>query len=109
MAQSTKSSETVEQMAERLSDAFSSDRYRNGWSATIRMLRGRGYSDQQVEAIIRSKWTRWAGDHSGKRYGQVTASDLATLIDSTINRKGRRWWDREVRDLVAGTFTGEQA
>lgn len=96
--------ETVEQMAERLSDAYSTDRYRDGWRATVRMLRGRGYSDREVEAIIRSKWTRWAGDHSNKAYGRITASDLAALIDITIQQRGQRWWDREVRTLVAGTF-----
>lgn len=101
--------ESHAQMAERLSDAFSTDRYRDGWTATVRMLRARGYSDKQAEAIIRSKWTRWAGDHSGKPYGRVTASDLAALIDITVRNKGERWWNSEVSDLVAGTFTGEQA
>lgn len=104
MAKSNGTRETVEQMAERLSDAFSTDRHRGEWTASIRMLRQRGYSDQQVEAIIRSKWTRWAGDHSNKPYGRVTASDLAALIDVTVASKGQRWWKREVRSLVAGTF-----
>jgi hypothetical protein len=77
--------ETVAELAERLSDAYSTDSYRNGWSGCIRMLRKRGYTDANIEAILRSKWTRWAGDHSDKRYGYYTSMDLARFLDSDSN------------------------
>jgi hypothetical protein len=72
----------VKALAERLSGAYSTDRYRNGWSGCIRMLIKRGYTEAQIEAIIRSKWTRWAADGSEKRYGQVTSTDLARFLDT---------------------------
>ncbi len=72
--------ETIEQFAERLSNAYSTDRYRNEWRPSIRALRRAGYDDRQIEAIIRSKWTRWAADHSDNRYGRVTAKDLMAFV-----------------------------
>lgn len=52
----------VRALALRLENAYSTDRYRNGWSGCVRMLLKRGYNEAQIEAIIRSKWTRWAAD-----------------------------------------------
>ena len=75
-------------------------RYAGGWSASIRMLRKRGYDDRQIEAIIRSKWTRWAGDCSNKDYGRVTSADLARFLDDPRNECTLE----EVNLLVAGTF-----
>jgi hypothetical protein len=77
----------VIEFAEELSDAYSADRYKNGFGACIKMLRKRGYDDRQIEAILRSKWTRWAGDGSEHRYGQCTASDLAKFLDSFKDRE----------------------
>ena len=76
---------TVAEFAEELADAYSTDNYRNGWSGSIRMLRARKFDDQEIEAIIRSKWTRWACDSSDKRYGQNTSSDLARFLDTMPN------------------------
>jgi hypothetical protein len=72
----------IKAFAEELSDAYSSDRYRGGFSGCIRMLRKRGYNDREIEAILRSKWTRWAGDSSDNRYGYCTSGDLARFLDS---------------------------
>lgn len=72
----------VRALALRLENAYSTDRYRNGWSGCVRMLLKRGYNEAQIEAIIRSKWTRWAADGSAKRYGQVTSADLARFLDT---------------------------
>lgn len=86
--------------AEELADAFSTDRYRGGWGGCISMLRKRGYSDRQIEAIIRSKWPRWAGDMSDRAYGQLTSTDLAKFLDTMPAQKR----SDAVLDLVAGTF-----
>jgi hypothetical protein len=72
---------TDEELAKKLSDAYSTHRYRNGWINCIRMLRKREYTEDQIETIIRSKLTRWAGDASDNRYGFYSANDLARYID----------------------------
>jgi hypothetical protein len=89
----------IKDFAEELADAYSTNRYKGGWAASIRMLRGRGFNDRQIEAIIRSKWTRWAGDASGKAYGHVTSADLSRFLDSQKDLQ------REVEYLTEGTFS----
>lgn len=69
------------ELAQKLSDAYSTKCYRNGWINCVRMLRKRGYDDDQIEVIIRSKVTRWAGDNSTNRYGSCSANDLAKYMD----------------------------
>lgn len=90
----------VKQFAEELSTAYSTANYAGGWSASIKMLRRRGYTDQQIEAIIRSKWTRWAGDASNKMYGKVTSADLARFLDDPRNEIS----PARVDELVRETF-----
>lgn len=70
----------IKQFAEELSDAYSTDRYRNGWNGCIKMLRSWSYSDKQIEAVIRSKWTRWAADASKNGYGYATSKDLCRFF-----------------------------
>lgn len=88
----------IKAFAEELSNSYSTNRYRNGWSGCIRMLRKRGYDDRQIEAIIRSKWTRWAVDASDHDYGRVNSADLARYLDSIKNLT------RELDDLTRETF-----
>lgn len=71
----------VKGLAAQLEGAYSTDRYRNGWAGCVRMLVKRGYTAPQIEAIIRSKWTRWAADASASRYGHATGADLARFLD----------------------------
>lgn len=91
---------TPQQLAEQLETAYSTDRYRGGWLSCVKMLRKRGYSDREIEAIIRSKHTRWAGDASSSRYGYVNSADLARYID----KHSKDEWTKEVAELVAQTF-----
>ena len=88
----------LKEFNEQLQDAYSTDNYNGTWIPCIKMLRKRGYDDLQVEAIIRSKWTRWAADGSNKRYGRVNSADLARFLD------GQKNLAVEVADLVKGTF-----
>lgn len=66
-------------------DAYSFSAYGSkNWLACIEMLAARGYDIRQVEAILRSKWSRWAADaHQGR--GNATASDLERFIDNPRN------------------------
>jgi hypothetical protein len=77
----------IKELAEELADAYSTDSYKGGWSGCVRMLRKRGYSDHQIEAIVRSKWTRWAGDFSDRPYGYRTSTDLASFLDSMKDKE----------------------
>jgi hypothetical protein len=89
----------VEQLADKTSDAYSYDRYgAKGWRSCIKMLLRRGFDERAIEAIMRSKWTRWAGDQSNKPYGRVTSADLARFINSDQNL------ERSVAQLVTETF-----
>jgi hypothetical protein len=91
-------------VAERTADAFSWDTYgESGWRASCRMLARRGYSAREIEAIMRSKWTRWAGDHASKS-DRVNSQDLARFIDASYADPVKR--AAEVAELVAGTFCG---
>ena len=52
----------VRDLAVRTADAYSADRYAS-WVACARLLvTVRGYSLREAEAILRSKWMRWAAD-----------------------------------------------
>lgn len=94
-----KTSEIVA-LSGRLSDAYSYDRYGSkGWTACVRLLAKRGYDAREIEAIMRSKWTRWAGDMSNKPYGKCNSADLARFLD-----KGQGISASEVADLVRETF-----
>ena len=85
-------------IAERCSDAYSVGRYRS-WSAVAKMLARRGFDAREIEAILRSKWTRWAADWShNPRYGQATAADLDRFLNTDHNLQ------QSVRALVAETF-----
>lgn len=81
---------TVEDFARKLSDAYSTGRYHNGWIPSIKALRRLKYSDKEIEAIIRSKWTRWAADESSERYGYVSAKTLVRYLNDPRNNCARK-------------------
>lgn len=91
-------------LAEKTADSYSFDRYRS-WESVVALLVARGYTPREVEAIVRSKWTRWAADQHGGRYGTVPAKALGVMLDS-MKESDRA---REVAQLVAETFPGEDA
>jgi hypothetical protein len=72
---------TDQQLADKLQDAHSTSRYKDGWLDCVKALRQRGYTDFKIEWIIRSKLTRWAADVSYHTDGNVTAEDLLHYID----------------------------
>ena len=97
-------SKSSTQLARELSDAYSTPNYRGGWLGCVRMLRRRGYNDEQIECIIRSKWTRWATDMASRPYGRHTSSDLARFLDS-MNPRLRDGGLREMIDDVRHAAT----
>lgn len=62
-----KTSTAARQLATRTEDAYSADRYAN-WTAVADKLLRAGYDEKQAEAIMRSKWTRWAADADSQKH-----------------------------------------
>jgi hypothetical protein len=56
----------INALAERTADAYYASNYGKHWRPIIRWLGEKGWSEQEVEAIVRSKYMRWANDHSGR-------------------------------------------
>ncbi len=49
-------------------DAYSYDRYgSNAWLATAKWMAKQGLNEQEIEAMLRSKHTRWAMDAAGDK------------------------------------------
>ncbi len=63
---------------------YSEDNYKD-WAEVAQYLLNCGYSMVQVEAIMRSKWTRWAADMSDNAYGQNTSVDLSNFMLTVKN------------------------
>jgi len=72
------------QIAEQTQDAYSCDSYTpSGWRQCCVMLAYRGFDREAIETIMRSKWTRKAGDGSRRhQYGDFNSTDLALFMDT---------------------------
>lgn len=70
---------THQELADKTSDAYSAAKYYS-WVACVRALRKEGYTDREIEAILYSKWTRWAADRSKNPYGKASSNDLLNYI-----------------------------
>jgi len=91
---------TISELAEKCSDAYSVDNYKGGFGSCVAMMRRRGYNDDEIEAVLRSKWTRWAADSSDKNYGYNNSADLGRFLDTMKAEPG----SANVTELVEGTF-----
>lgn len=80
----------AEALAQRTKDAYSFDKYSYvSWRACCAMLLRRGFSDEEAEQLMRSRWTRAAADFSCKVSG-ATSGDLARYLKNTP-------WDKAAR------------
>lgn len=69
-------------IAARTTDAYSFDRYGRGpWTMIAKRLAQRGYDAQQIEAVLRSKITRWAADSARV----PTSMDVLRFLDDQTN------------------------
>lgn len=59
-------------------DAYSSDNYES-WPSLAQELLDMGYDARESEAIMRSKYARWAGDMSAAEYGSIPSTAMADL------------------------------
>jgi hypothetical protein len=87
----------VEALAAKTEDAYSFDRYAS-WKACCAMLLRRGYTAEQAEAVLRSKWTRWAADASKQIFGRATSKDLSHWMLAQKDLQG------QVEKLTKETF-----
>ena len=91
-----KPSRIAKDIAERCKDAYSAKAY-GSWSAVAGVLLKRGLTPLEAEAVMRSKWTRWARDAAEKdyRYGKYPAS----IVVDFMNRN-----PESVQQLTFDTF-----
>lgn len=75
------SSELAKALVERTVDAYSRDRYQS-WAAVAKALLAAGYSLEESEAIMKSKWARWAADEYETTSRKPTAKDLLRWIEN---------------------------
>lgn len=90
-------------LAEETSAAYSYDRYRS-WAAVAEALVSAGYTDDECESIMRSKWTRWASDRAGIEYGKTPGRAITDYINAMIASQGEESVKRQIAELVAGTI-----
>ena len=107
MAKTIRASDTqARAMAERTKDAYSADRYAS-WAQVARVLFREGLNEREVEAVMRSKWTRWAADQDGSRYGRVPAVAVTRYLNRAFRETGLKGLQAELDELVAGTFRSD--
>lgn len=93
-----KISKQAQELAARCSDAYSADQYQS-WPAVAHMLLGRGYSERETEAIMRSKITRWARDNAEHNRPLHSSQDVARYLDRFPESP------EKLAELVRNTFT----
>lgn len=85
----------AKECASRCHNAYSVGRYRS-WAAVAKVLLQNGYNEQETEAIMRSKWTRWASDLHGGNYYAVPAKAIIDYIGTLDETKIKQ----EIADFV---------
>lgn len=96
----------AKQVAEQCENAYSADRY-GSWPAVAEALLRYGFTEREAEAIMRSKWTRWAADHWESKPsddGRVPAKALIDYIGTGGGMSRESNLASEVRELVQETF-----
>jgi len=90
----------AEQIAANTDDAYSYELYGHGmWVANIQSLLDAGYGVRQTEAIVRSKYARWARDLAN----DVVSS--RTILEHRDNpRNIKLWTSAAIQSLVEETF-----
>lgn len=91
------SREAAIEIAHNCEDAYSYESYTAaGWKQCAIMLAEHGFSKSQIVEVLRSKFTRWAGDYSSNRYGRYTSGDLKWFMD----QKG--WTPQKLQAAIDG-------
>ena len=91
----------AEYIANQCADAYSADRYRS-WKSVAMALLKLGWKPIEVEAFMRSKHTRWAGDSSNNHYGKCSANDVLRYLADGRNMRGDM--QAELNELSSDTW-----
>lgn len=83
-------------LARRTSDAYAFGLY-NSWEACVRALRREGLGDGEIEAVLRSKWARWAADRKAPGRKKASSMDLVRYLRENGS-------ESSIRALVDETF-----
>jgi len=89
-------------VAEKCVDAYSADRFASWPQVALALLRS-GFTEIETEAIMRSKWTRWAAD-ARNMSTNCPANAIVTFIDREIAQRGRARFDRDLAQIIRETF-----
>lgn len=93
----------ADQAAAMTDDAHSYDRYgAQEWRAAAQALFNLGLSDRGVQAVLRSKWMRWAADRANRSVTGAEAVDIVRYVAKEYPTKTAR--DAAVKRLIAETF-----
>ena len=84
-------------------DAYMADNYGNFWAPCAEYLVTMGLTNQEVEAILRSKHMRRADDSEGKGNGKQTNSAAFKRYVWARIASGFDW-NREARQMALETF-----
>ena len=82
-------------------DAYSYDRYGvNGWLASAKFMEKQGLTQPQIEAMLRSKYMRWAMDAAGD---QRKSSAFKNYVEASTTRG---WFNlkNEAAEMERQTF-----
>ncbi len=95
------------QVAADCSDAYSVDAFFS-WQDLGAALAKRGLTEREIEAVLRSKFTRWAADEAcgskGKKYGHLRATDLVEWLGTQGALRPRTVTQADLDRLVDETF-----
>lgn len=96
---------SAERVANKTSDAYSYPTYGEvAWLRAATLLLEGGWSELETEAILRSKWTRWASDQADPTGSmENTGEEIITFMNDRRNNCTQE----AVAQLVAGTFPEE--
>lgn len=98
--------ELAKQIAEETADAYMADAYgESAWAACADFLLRKGYTSLQVQAVLRSKWMRWADDSEGAGNGNYTNSAaFKRYYNALVRRVGVDAVIKDIQELTRESF-----
>jgi hypothetical protein len=105
MLRSTINRQLAIELAEKTMESFSYDRYAD-WTDCAHAILDLGHTELECEAILRSKWMRWAADYSNQEHGKVEAQAIVNAIQDSkhVLHGSRQTLSQALADLVQCTF-----
>lgn len=77
----------AEEIANRTNQVYSFERYAD-WTDCAHAILDLGFSETETEAILLSKWMRWAGDMTLFNWGEVPTDAIVNALKNPIGILG---------------------